>query len=81
MIMHIYGGVILIIRCKKTKRFLCELNIEDYLFNLEQMGISQEIPLKLTVPCRICKQVEIYNIYKDHYTFIDNVDRTNVLTK
>lgn len=65
----------IIIRCKKTKRFLCELNIEDYLFNLEQMGISQEIPLKITVPCRICKQVEEYSIYKDHYTFNKNVDR------
>ena len=70
----------MIIRCKKTKRFLCELNIEDYLFNLEEIGVSQELPLKLIVPCRLCKQVEEYHIYKDHYTFIQNVDRTNVLT-
>lgn len=65
----------MIIRCKKSKRFLCEINIEDYLYNLEQLGISQEIPLKLTVPCRICKESEIYNVYKDHYTFIDNVNK------
>lgn len=62
-------------RCKKTKRFLCELNIEDYLFNLEQLGISQEIPLKITVPCRLCKAVEEYNVYKDHYVFIQNKER------
>lgn len=65
----------MILRCKKSKRFLCELNIEDYLFNLEQLGVSQEIPLQVIVPCRICKQVEIYNVYKDHYTFIANKDR------
>ena len=70
----------MVIRCKKTKRFLCELNIEDYLYNLEQLGVSQEIPLKLVVPCRLCKESEEYYIYKDHYTFIQNVDRTNVLT-
>lgn len=81
MILRVYGGVTLIIRCKKTKRFLCELNIEDYLYNLEQLGVSQEIPLKLVVPCRLCKESEEYYIYKDHYTFIQNVDRTNVLTK
>lgn len=65
----------MIIRCKKSKRFLCELNIEDYLTNLEQMGISQELPLRLTVPCRLCKEVEIYHVYKNHYDFIENKDR------
>lgn len=73
--MRVYGGVILVIRCKKTKRFLCELNIEDYLFNLEQLGVSQEIPLKVIVPCRLCKQVEEYNVYKDHYNFNRNIER------
>lgn len=61
--------------CKKTKRFLCNINIEDYLQNLEELGISQELPLRLTVPCRLCKQVEVYNIYKDHYIFVENKDR------
>lgn len=70
----------MIIRCKKTKRFLCELNIEDYLYNLEQLGVSQEIPLKLIIPCRLCKQSEEYYIYKDHYTFTRNIDKT-ILTK
>lgn len=65
----------MVIRCKKSKRFLCELNIEEYLTNLEQLGISQEIPLRLTVPCRLCKEVEVYHVYKTHYDFIENKDR------
>lgn len=63
------------IRCKKTKRFLCNINIEDYLFNLEQLGVSQEIPLQIIVPCRLCKASEVYDVYKDHYTFVKNIDR------
>ena len=67
----------MIIRCKKTKRFLCELDIEPYLKNLEDMGISQEVPLRITTPCRLCKTSEVYNVYKDHYVFVEN----KVLTK
>lgn len=63
------------ITCKKTKRFLCEINIEEYLKNLEKMGISQQIPLMLTVPCRDCRKVEVYKIYKTHYLFEKNVDK------
>jgi hypothetical protein len=46
--------------------------MEDYLKHLEELGISQEIPLKITIPCRRCQKVEIYNIYKDHYSFVEN---------
>lgn len=63
------------IKCKKTKRFLCEINIEEYLHNLEQLGICQELPLKLTIPCRACKEIEIYNIYEKHYEFIENLEK------
>lgn len=63
------------IKCKKTKRFLCEISIEEYLKNLEQLGVSQEIPLKLTIPCRTCHQIEIYNIYDNHYEFIENLKK------
>lgn len=63
----------MIIRCKKTKRFLCEIYIEDYLKNLEKLGISQEIPLKVIIPCRNCKEVEEYEIYKNHYKFLQNM--------
>ena len=62
----------MIIKCKKTKRFLCKVNIEEYLENLKAMGISQEIPLKISIPCRECKQVEVYSIYENHYIFVEN---------
>jgi len=65
----------LVIKCKKTKRFLCEIDIEEYLHNLEQLGISQEIPLKIIIPCRSCKKIEIYNIYRNHYEFKENLEK------
>ena len=65
----------MIIKCKKSKRFLCEIDIEQYLSNLEQLGISQQIPLKLTIPCRACKQIEIYEIYEKHYNFKENLKK------
>ena len=65
----------MIIKCKKSKRFLCEINIEDYLRNLEQLGISQELPLRIIIPCRACKQIEIYEIYEKHYNFKENLKK------
>lgn len=63
------------IRCKKTKRFLCDVNIEEYLENLRKLGISQEIPLILTIPCKACKEVELYHVYEKHYIFKENVKK------
>lgn len=60
------------IKCKKTKRFLCEIDIEGYLKHLKSLGISHEIPLQITIPCRACHKVEIYKIYEDHYVFDSN---------
>ena len=57
------------IKCKKSGRFLCEINIEHYLSNLEELGISQQLPLEITIPCRGCKEIETYFIYKSHYAF------------
>ena len=65
----------MVIKCKKSKRFLCEIDIEEYLSNLEQLGISQEIPLKLTIPCRACREIEIYEIYEKHYKFKENLKK------
>ena len=65
----------MVIKCKKSKRFLCEINIEDYLKNLEQLGISQQIPLRIIIPCRACKQIEIYEIYEKHYNFRENLKK------
>lgn len=63
------------IKCKKTKRFLIDIRIEEYLKALEELGISQEIPLKIILPCPRCHQIEEYDIYKNHYVFIGNITR------
>ncbi|MBQ5475431.1 MAG: hypothetical protein IIT65_12255 [Lachnospiraceae bacterium] len=60
------------IRCKKTKRFLLEIDIEEYLENLRLIGIKQEIPLRITLPCPRCHQVEVYEIYENRYVFKEN---------
>lgn len=60
------------IRCKKSKRFLLEIDIESYLENLRKIGIKQEIPLKITVPCPRCHEIEVYEIYENRYVFIEN---------
>lgn len=65
----------MIVRCKKSHRFLLEVDIESYVKNLKDMGIEQLVPLRITVPCRICKEVEVYDIYLTHYTFIENVSK------
>mgnify|MGYP003292666000 CR=1 FL=1 len=60
------------IRCKKTRRFLVEIDIETYLANLRRIGIKQEIPLRITIPCPRCHQAEVYDIYEDKYKFVEN---------
>ena len=60
------------IRCKKTRRFLVDIDIELYLKNLRTLGIKQEIPLKITLPCPRCHQIEVYEVYEDKYIFIEN---------
>jgi phage FluMu protein Com len=59
------------IRCKKTRRFLVEIEIEEYLENLRKIGIKQEIPLRITLPCPRCHKVETYDIYDNRYVFIE----------
>ena len=65
------------IKCKKTKRFLCEINYDEIIGLLKGYGISLERPLEITVPCKNCHESETYRIYKDHYVFVEN--RKNVL--
>lgn len=62
----------MIIRCKKTRRFLVEINIEEYLENLRKIGIKQELPLRITMPCPRCHKIEVYDIYESEYVFIKN---------
>ena len=65
-------GEIMEIKCKKTKRFLCEINYNEILEQLKPYGVSFEKPLVLVIPCRSCKESEIYHIYKDHYVYKGN---------
>lgn len=67
------------IRCKLTKRFLVEINIEDYLKNLKRLGISQEIPLRITIPCPKCHKIEQYDIYEKHYKFVGNKTHETII--
>ena len=60
------------IRCKKTRRFLVDIDIETYLSNLRKIGIKQEIPLRITLPCPRCHTIEVYDVYEDKYIFIEN---------
>lgn len=60
------------IRCKLTKRFLLEIDIEEYLENLKILGIKQELPLRITLPCPRCHEIEVYEIYENRYVFIKN---------
>lgn len=60
------------IKCKKTKRFLCEINYDEIISLLASYGVQLERPLRLVVPCKNCKESEVYDIYKDHYIFREN---------
>lgn len=60
------------IKCKKTKRFLCEINYDEIIELLEKYGIVLERPLEITIPCRTCHESEVYKIYKDHFIFVEN---------
>lgn len=74
------GGNMLI-RCKKTKRFLCEVNYDEIIDLLHKYGVSLERPLEIVIPCRNCKTSEVYRIYRDHYVFKENKKPVDRLTK
>lgn len=58
------------VRCHASKRFLMNVNIEDYLKDLERIGISQQTPLTIEIPCKTCKTIEVYELYKTNIKFI-----------
>lgn len=60
------------IKCKKSKRFLCEINYDEIITLLEKYGVVLERPLEITVPCKCCHESETYRIYKEHYVFVEN---------
>lgn len=60
------------IKCKKSKRFLCSINYDEIISLLEKYNIVLERPLELVIPCKSCKESEVYRIYKEHYVFVEN---------
>ena len=50
------------IKCKKTKRFLCDINYDEIIGLLSKYGIVLERPLEITVPCKNCHESETYRI-------------------
>ena len=64
------------IKCKKSKRFLCDINYNEIISLLEKYNIALERPSRIVIPCRSCKESEVYHIYKDHYVFIENQKNT-----
>jgi hypothetical protein len=60
------------IKCKKSKRFLCEVNYDEIIGLLAKYNVSLERPLRIVIPCKNCKTSEVYHIYKDHYVFVEN---------
>lgn len=58
------------LRCKSTKRFLMKIEIESYVEAIRKSGLSLEIPLLIEIPCRSCRAIEVYEVYKDHYRYI-----------
>lgn len=53
------------IRCPRTKKFHFNINIEEYITDLEKVGVEQQTPIKIKIPCAKCKMIETYEIYKD----------------
>lgn len=58
------------IRCKSSKRFLLNINIEEYHNSFTKMGLDISIPLQIEVPCPRCRMVEVYEIYPSTYKHI-----------
>jgi hypothetical protein len=59
----------MIIRCHASNRFLAEIDIESWYRQLEKIGIKQQTPLKLKIPCRTCKCTEHYELYEGKLVF------------
>lgn len=63
------------IKCKASKRFLFEIDIEEYYNNLKKIGVGVSVPLIIKIPCQKCKMIEVYEIYPTHYKHIKSYKR------
>lgn len=59
----------MILRCHASNRFLAEIDIEEWNRQLARIGISQQTPLKVKIPCRTCKCTEFYEVYENKAVF------------
>lgn len=57
----------MIIRCKSSKRFLVNIDIENYYKEIKKMGLNLQIPLRIEIPCPKCKMIEVYDLYPNNY--------------
>lgn len=56
------------IKCKASKRFLMKIETEEFYKTISSLlNTNIEIPLTIEIPCRNCRMIEVYEIYKDHY--------------
>lgn len=53
------------VKCPRTKKFHFEINIEEYISDLEKIGIVQQTPIIIRIPCNKCKMIEEFEIYKN----------------
>ena len=53
------------IKCQITKKIHININIEEYISDLEKIGVEQQTPVIVRIPCSKCKMIETYEIYKD----------------
>lgn len=53
------------IKCPRTKKFHFGINIEEYIGDLEKLGIEQQTPIIIKIPCSRCKMIEEFTIYKN----------------
>ena len=65
------------IKCRSSKTFLCDIDIESYYDNLKKMGIDITTPITIKFACRKCKMVEEYEIYPTHYIHTKSYKRKN----
>ncbi len=64
------------IKCKSSKRFLMNINIEDYYAMIKRMGLDITTPLIVEIPCPKCKMIEVYEIYPTNYKHIKSYKYT-----
>ena len=68
--------------CPETGRFQFKINIEEYISDLERLGVEQQTPIIINIPCRggtkwdtgckNCSKNPTFYIYKDRFKMEKN---------